>query len=199
MQELTYNTSELTKQQLIPTKEQSFPPYLPNKDKENVVCKDYDFTDKSLDPAEIASRLIETCKAFHSYSCTSNQVGLNYKLFVAGYDDNFVAYFNPTVVQYGQQEINAADVDTISHPALNLHVKRFNAITIRYQDYEGSEHEFTFTGLTARIIQQSLDRLNGISFTDKVSSLALDRANKALNKRVKKVVRYNMQKVKIKN
>ena len=42
---------------------------------------------------------------------------------------------------------------------------------IEYQDENFKEHRETFTGLAARVIQHEYDHIEGILFTDKLSSL----------------------------
>jgi peptide deformylase len=49
-----------------------------------------------------------------------------------------------------------------------------------------------FDGLTSRIIQQGIDRLNGIDFKTKVSKFVLERAKTALNKKIKKFVKSHI-------
>ena len=55
--------------------------------------------------------------------------------------------------------------------ALIIPVKRPKSITVKYQDFTGESKETKVDGLTARIIQQGIDRLNGIDFKTKVSKL----------------------------
>ncbi len=43
-------------------------------------------------------------------------------------------------------------------------------LTIRYQDLAGQEHEEVFDGIVARMIQHEYDHLEGILFTDKLST-----------------------------
>ena len=57
---------------------------------------------------------------------------------------------------------------------------------------EGNESQIRLEGITSRVIQHHIDRLNGIDFKTKVSSLVLDRSVKALDKKVKKYVRNVM-------
>jgi peptide deformylase len=72
---------------------------------------------------------------------------------------------------------------------LVLAVKRPKSVTISYQDFNGDAKYTKVDGITARIIQQGIDRLNGIDFKTKVSKFALERAETTLNKKIKKFVR----------
>ncbi len=151
--------------------------------------KDFDFGDPTLDSIDIASRLVETAKYHRVYGIAANQCGLQYRVFVAGSDDNFVAFYNPVIIS-SDGEILMQESD-LSNMGLLLHVKRPKSIVLQYQDYNGETKLLQFEGLTARIIQQNIDRLNGIDFKSKVSQLNLERARKALNKKIKKFVRTN--------
>lgn len=151
--------------------------------------KDFDFSDPTLDSAEIASRLVETAKYHRVYGIAANQCGLNHRVFVAGSDDNFVAFYNPVLIS-SDSEILMQESD-LSNMGLLLHVKRPKSIVLQYQDYDGETKLVQFEGLTARIVQQNLDRINGVDFKSKVSPLILERAKKALNKKVKRFVRSN--------
>ena len=151
--------------------------------------KDFDFGDPTLDSIDIASRLVETAKYHRVYGIAANQCGLQYRVFVAGSDDNFVAFYNPVIIS-SDGEVLMQESD-LSNMGLLLHVKRPKSIILQYQDYNGETKLLQFEGLTARIIQQNIDRLNGIDFKSKVSQLNLERARKALNKKIKKFVRTN--------
>lgn len=151
--------------------------------------KDFDFGNPNLDSIEIASRLVETAKFHRVYGIAANQCGLEHRVFVAGSDENFVAFYNPIIIS-SDGEVLMQESD-LSNMGLLLHVKRPKSIVLQYQDYNGETKLLQFDGLTARIIQQNIDRLNGIDFKSKVSFLVLERAKKALTKKVKKFIRTN--------
>jgi peptide deformylase len=50
-------------------------------------------------------------------------------------------------------------------------VTRKDTITLQYRDENFTEHTETFDGLLARVIQHEYDHIEGILFTDKVSTL----------------------------
>ena len=148
------------------------------------------------DAVTVASRLIETAKKYNLYNLSANQCGLNYRLFVAGSGNEYVAFFNPTILSYDGEDVIMSEVDA-NIPALQLKVKRPEIINIKYIDYNGEEKSAVFSGLTSRLLQQSYDRINGVSFCSKVSSFVLDRALKSQNKKIKKYVRAVMSQHKI--
>jgi peptide deformylase len=110
---------------------------------------------------------------------------------VCGHGEEYVAYFNSSIILYDDEEITIPEVD-LSNMGLLLSVKRPKSIFIQYQDYEGLTKSVRLYGLTARIVQQCFDRVNGVDFKTRVSKFVLDRAKKSLNKRVKKFVRSNV-------
>jgi peptide deformylase len=59
----------------------------------------------------------------------------------------------------------------LSIPDIREDVTRNDTITLRYQDENFNEHTESFDGILARVIQHEYDHIQGILFTDKVSSL----------------------------
>ena len=190
MNEIVYNTNELNPPvQTAP----EFEPYTlapQNSELLGSKIKIFDFGDPNHDPLEIGSRLVETAKLHNTFGITANQCGLRHRVFVAGSDDNYVAFFNPEIILESDDTILIPETD-LSNMGLLLHVKRPKTITVNFQDYNGQEKTLQFDGLTSRIVQQCVDRLNGIGFEMRVSKLVLERANKALDKKVKKFVKQN--------
>ena len=59
----------------------------------------------------------------------------------------------------------------LSIPDVREDVSRLDTITIQYCDADFKEHTETFNGLRARVIQHEYDHIEGVLFTDKLSSL----------------------------
>lgn len=59
----------------------------------------------------------------------------------------------------------------LSIPGLNEDVFRNEKLTIEYQDENFETFTETYTGLIARVIQHEYDHIEGVLFTDKLSSL----------------------------
>ena len=59
----------------------------------------------------------------------------------------------------------------LSIPDIREDVQRHEELTIRYQDEKFDWHTEKFTGLAARIVQHEYDHIEGVLFTDKLSSL----------------------------
>lgn len=72
----------------------------------------------------------------------------------------------------------------LSIPDISGDVERLDEITIRYQDEEFVEHEETYTGMNARVIQHEYDHIEGILFTELLKPLK------------KRLVKRKMEKIK---
>ncbi|QCW99354.1 peptide deformylase [Aggregatimonas sangjinii] len=59
----------------------------------------------------------------------------------------------------------------LSIPDVREDIKRKDTITITYQDENFKPHTETYDGLLARVIQHEYDHIEGILFTDKLSTL----------------------------
>ncbi len=59
---------------------------------------DFDFTDPPVNPTELASALVETCKQNNGLGLSANQCGFLHRVFVMGAGEEVVAFFNPKLV-----------------------------------------------------------------------------------------------------
>lgn len=192
IEEVIYNTTELASYSSSKQKEPEYNPYsLVNQNDPILLTAlpDFDFGDPKLDCIEIASRLVETAKFHKAFGISANQCGLPYKVCVVGNEDQYVAFFNPVIISESG-EVNLPEVD-LSNMGLQLHIKRPKIVHIQYQDYNGETKLIQLDGITSRIVQQNIDRLNGIDFKTKVSQFNLDRKKKSLTKKVKRFIKQN--------
>ncbi|MDH3795802.1 MAG: peptide deformylase [Flavobacteriaceae bacterium] len=68
-------------------------------------------------------------------------------------------------------EIWAFNEGCLSIPEIREDVSRQDTITLTYVDEHFKEHKETFSGLLARVIQHEYDHIEGVLFTDHLSSL----------------------------
>ncbi|MFI8377994.1 peptide deformylase [Leeuwenhoekiella sp. NPDC079379] len=80
------------------------------------------------------------------------------------------AFINPEILEETGEEW-AFNEGCLSIPGVNEDVFRCPNVKIKYQDLEFNEHIEEFDGLLARVIQHEYDHIEGILFTDKLSSL----------------------------
>ena len=162
------------------------------------VLPEFNFSNPPVNPNEFASSLVETCKENNGYGLSANQCGFKHRVFVMGTGDEYVAFFNPKVVQtYGESHIQEA---CLSFPLLGLYITRPAAIDVEYQDYNGEKRTAHYTGISARCFLHEIDHMNGVLYTDKVKPLALQMGLKKRTKTMQKFKKYvNLQAKQVKN
>ena len=79
-------------------------------------------------------------------------------------------FINPEILEERGDEW-AFNEGCLSIPDIREDVFRQPDITIEYYDEDFLKHTETYTGLAARVIQHEYDHIEGILFTDKLSSL----------------------------
>jgi peptide deformylase len=143
--------------------------------------KDFDFANPPVDPNQFASTLVETCIANHGLGLSANQCGFDFRVFVMGQGDNYVAFFNPTIVAASQETVHLVE-GCLSFPMLALRITRPAGVVVEYQDFNGERHVQNFTGISARCVLHELDHMDGIVYTERVKSLALQQGLKKRDK-----------------
>lgn len=114
----------------------------------------------------------------------ANQVALPYRLFVINptgdpeQKDQEQAFINPQITK-GKGSCDA-DEGCLSMPELFAPVTRYERITVEAFDVDGTEFGMDLTGLAARVVQHENDHLDGVMFTDRVSSNSLQELNPLL-------------------
>ena len=149
------------------------------------VLPEFNFSNPPVNANEFASTLVDTCKELNGYGLSANQCGFRHRVFVVGTADNYVAFFNPKILET-KGEVHMAEA-CLSFPLLGLHITRPAEVVIEYQDFNGEKHTEHFIGMTARCILHELDHLNGIVYTMKAKPLALQNGIKKRNKLMKMV------------
>lgn len=85
--------------------------------------------------------------------------------------DGFKKVFINAQIEEEVGEDWAFNEGCLSIPDIREDVSRKDTITVNYQDEDFKSHTETYTGLVARVIQHEYDHIEGILFTDKLSSL----------------------------
>ncbi|GGF00732.1 peptide deformylase [Hymenobacter cavernae] len=78
------------------------------------------------------------------------------------------AFINPEIVEETGEEWGFEE-GCLSIPGVREMVYRPETVVLRYEDENREQHEETFSGMTARVIQHEYDHLEGILFTDHLS------------------------------
>ena len=146
-----------------------------------VITKDHPKLD------EIIANMWETQYNASGVGIAAPQVGLSIRLFVIdaapfsdddelseeeqGFLSNFKRVFiNPTIIEESGDEW-AFNEGCLSIPDVREDVFRQEQIVIEYVDENWKKQKETLTGLAARIVQHEYDHIEGVLFTDKLSTL----------------------------
>lgn len=103
--------------------------------------------------------------------------------------DGFKKVFINASITEEEGEAWAFNEGCLSIPDIREDVHRKPQITINYYDPEFKKHTETFNGLLARVIQHEYDHIEGILFTDKLSSLK----KRLLKGRLEKITKGKIQ------
>lgn len=136
---------------------------------------------------ELIANMFETMEQAYGVGLAAPQIGLPIRLFVidaspfaeddelSGEEQAFLKTFRKVFInaKITQEEGDewAFNEGCLSIPDVREDVFRNPKITIEYQDENFKKHIQTFSGLAARVIQHEYDHIEGILFTDKLSSL----------------------------
>ncbi|MHC5309167.1 peptide deformylase [Myroides sp. LJL116] len=136
---------------------------------------------------QLISNMYETMYSASGVGLAAPQVGLAIRLFVidaapfAEMEDNtaeeieFLKNFKKTFINAKilkeEGEEWSFNEGCLSIPDVHENVKRKEKITIEYYDENFVKHTESFDGLAARVIQHEYDHIEGVLFTDKLSTL----------------------------
>lgn len=148
------------------------------------VMPEFDFKNPHVNPNQFASTLVETCKLHHGYGLSANQCGFEYRVFVMGAGNDYVAFYNPKILNLSDEQEHMIE-GCLSFPFLGLRITRPKEITVEYQDFNGETKTISLSGISARCFQHELDHMNGIVYTSKAKPVALQQGLKKRNKIMK--------------
>lgn len=136
---------------------------------------------------ELIDNMWETMYNAHGVGLAAPQIGLPIRLFLVDTtpfsdDEDLSKEDQEALKGFKKVFINAKIEDEtgnewdfnegcLSIPDIREDVKRKQEITISYLDENFKPHTETYDGLLARVIQHEYDHIEGILFTDKLSSL----------------------------
>lgn len=138
------------------------------------ITKDYP------DLKQLVSDMFETMYASNGVGLAAPQIGKPIRIFVVDasiYADEEPelatfkrAFINPEIVEESQCAV-VMNEGCLSLPGLNEDVLRPEAIKISYFDEDFNPKEEYLEGFAARVVQHEYDHLDGIVFTDRLSSI----------------------------
>jgi peptide deformylase len=146
--------------------------------------KIFDFDE--FDVVQLSGKMCEIMMAQNGIGLSANQVGIDGQIFVMRPIKHEevkkpFAVINPVILEVSEEK-ELAPEGCLSYPGLVLHVQRPIKLVAQFLDLDKKECILEFSGIDARCFLHEYDHLNGINFTDRVSRLKLDMAQKKLKK-----------------
>ena len=97
-------------------------------------------------------------------------------------------FINP-VITWSSNNLNSFNEGCLSLPDIREDIKREDQIEINYHDENFEKKILKLEGLSARVVQHEYDHIEGILFTDKLSSFK----KKLLNRKLKNISTGNIK------
>ena len=136
---------------------------------------------------EVIANMYETMYNAHGVGLAAPQVGLGIRMFIVDCEpfsdsDDLSkeeaaqlktfkkTFINPKILKEEGEEWGFNE-GCLSIPDVREDVFRHEQITIEYYDENFNKHTDVYDGLIARVIQHEYDHIEGILFTDRISSL----------------------------
>lgn len=173
-----------------------------NKKEEKFLRKEtarFDFSNSNKKEINaLIKQMREIMIATNGIGLSANQLGLNFRLFVARIpqaqniadnpeasrplvgsygagkqkdaDSKFYAIFNPEITKFSKEK-TVMEEGCLSVPGVYGLVERPEKITLVGQDKYSKKIKIKAWGLLARVFQHEVDHLNGILFIDKAKSI----------------------------
>ncbi len=114
--------------------------------------------------------LAETMLAAPGAGLAANQVGVALRVCVVKGDENQIHQLvNPVLVK--GEGVQVGYEGCLSYPGWVGEVARYETVVVRALNRRGKEVRIKASGFTARAFQHEIDHLDGILFTDRLTSL----------------------------
>ena len=141
-----------------------------------------------LDRKELQTTLQNAMEHHQGIGLSANQIGIKERAFIM-YSDvkkkEMISCFDPLITDYSEEKI-IMDEGCLTWPGLWLKVERSEGIRCVYNDVDGELVQVQMHGLEARIFQHEYDHMEGTNFTQRVSRLKLNIAQRRATKMKKK-------------
>jgi peptide deformylase len=123
--------------------------------------------------------LAETMYAAPGAGLAANQIGVALRVCVVkGEENQHWGLVNPVLVKGEGSQVG--DEGCLSYPGWVGEVERFETVVVKGLNRRGKEIRVKSSGFTARAFQHELDHLDGVLFTDRLTSLGTLRRQQEL-------------------
>ena len=114
--------------------------------------------------------LAETMLDAPGAGLAANQIGVPLRVCVVKGDENQIwGLVNPVIVKSAGSQVGYEGC--LSKPGWVGEVERYDAVVVKGLNRHGKQVRIKSTGFTARAFQHELDHLDGVLFTDRLTSL----------------------------
>jgi len=131
------------------------------------IMRDVVFLSKKSLPAtkadlQVCRDLVDTLKAYENecVGMAANMIGVSKRIIIVHTPLAPIVMLNPVIVSHSAESYEAAE------GCLSLlgqrKTKRWESVTVEYEDMSFEKKSGTYSGFTAQIIQHEIDHLNGI-------------------------------------
>jgi len=131
----------------------------------------------SVDVKTLSENMFETMQNASGVGLAAPQIGRSIRMFIIDttpmedekYKDFKKVFINPEIIDESGEDWDFEE-GCLSIPGIREEVNRLSKVKVRYYDEDWEEHIEEFDGIAARIIQHEFDHLEGILFTDYLTS-----------------------------
>ena len=123
--------------------------------------------------------LKDTMNENHLDGLASYQIGNYFNVVVIKYNDAFIEIINPRLI--GHSGSIESEESTAYYPNKSAKIKRFESVSIVYQDRNGEDKTLKASGDLAILLQRKIDYTFGATFIHKMSKVEKERFEKEIN------------------
>ena len=146
-----------------------------------------DFFKDQLGQGQFLNRMFNFLKQTGGVGLAAPQIGLGYKFFIMDVPKwGTQICINPKIITISEETIIVTE-GCLSYPGLRLSLRRPEVVEVEYHDHRGHLIKTTLRDYPARVFQHELDHVNGVVFSDLVSSMKLNIAKRKVKANVKKI------------
>lgn len=118
----------------------------------------------------VAKRMFQVMYSNKGIGLAANQIGSSYRMLIIDtimYENGVrLTLLNPEITSHSDETIKGME-GCLSCPGQEREVERWKEISVKGIDLDGEELKLNLSDVSARVIQQELDHLDGILIIDK--------------------------------
>ncbi len=121
----------------------------------------------SSDFKELIKNLSQTMIKKDGIGLAAPQVNIAKRVIIVNSNNNAAVFINPKIIKKSFLK-NKMEEGCLSIPGVYKKVKRYNSVTMQFQDLKAKKQKIKANKLLARILQHEIDHLDGVLFIDKI-------------------------------